>query len=425
MEQGTEKRTNKQQLLIWKDITSFLNKWYYKPDTMALKVALSQYTSHFRFNNPPAWLFFLAPSSAGKSTLVCRPVTFMPFAYSHGEMTASTLLSGYGKEEGLLDKLPAIPGQPDRTHGVLCISDFSSILKLMPDVREKIQAQLREVYDGHYTKSVGNKDGMEWKGKVTILACCTPSIEKYWSLGHELGERFLMYRMPAHDSMEELNEIQEYAGMHSGTIKVGPKDTIAVESYLQAEYKRLITKFVAADVKWDLPTGIDDMDIWKSSGLIEWGTLLAKMRQGVSRDMRSPKREIISIEEVESTARLHKALKQLAIGYSMLFREQHISQDAIELAKRVCQDSIPKNRWKVLDTVVRHNGKLNISDIRTLTGIPYTSTHQIVEDMCALDILRTVECGGCKVVEVVEKIANHLHGCGKKYKPSPNDGVIK
>lgn len=417
-------RTNAEQLVLWKQIKEFLKTWYYKPDTQALATVLSQYVAHFRYNAPPVWTFILAPSSGGKTTLIAQPIQWLPHAYAHGEMTASTLLSGYGKDEGLLDKLPAIPdkvsGDKDRTHGVLCISDFSSILKLMPEVREKIQAQLREVYDGHYTKTGGNKDGMEWKGKVTIIACCTPSLERYWSLGHELGERFLMYRMPSHSSIDDLKAIQKMASKHSGKIKIGDKE-YETSQYLKETYKRLILNFVKVDETMPLPNNIDDYAIWEDSGLIDTGTLLAKMRRTVNRDMKSSKREIISVEDVESPARLHKALVQLAIGYSTLFREKEISKNAIMIAKKVCIDSIPKARNQIVHTLYKGVDKqgvplrlsLSVSDIQTLTHLSHYTVHQTVDDLCALGILKDTKSAGQRCIELEPEVTTLLTHCYK------------
>jgi hypothetical protein len=65
----------------------------------------------------------------------------------------------------------------------------------VPEKKAEILAQLREIYDGGFTKESGNGKTFRWSGKVGLLAGVTPIIDREYALNQVLGERFLLYRV--------------------------------------------------------------------------------------------------------------------------------------------------------------------------------------------------------------------------------------
>src|SRR6266581_8901964 len=76
------------------------------------------------------------------------------------------------------------------------MKDFTSILTMHRDARGEIFSQLREIYDGQYSKAWGTGKEVNWHGKVGILAGVTGIIDRENAFNSALGERFLMYRIP-------------------------------------------------------------------------------------------------------------------------------------------------------------------------------------------------------------------------------------
>ena len=178
----------------WFAIRDHLTTWYAQPDLECLRAAMSVYQSHFA-NDSPIWMFLLGPPSTGKSELCIYPLTSQEQTVQVSTITESSFISAFDPKCGIL---PNLHGKPK--NGVLLFSDFSNFLALTPEVRSKLQAQMREIYDGQYQKHAGNqKSAIEWEGKVSLLAACTPDLERYWTLENSLGDRFLQIRLKPPD----------------------------------------------------------------------------------------------------------------------------------------------------------------------------------------------------------------------------------
>lgn len=119
----------------------------------------------------PIWLMIVAASSGGKSELMLSlnkvGETIVPIS----DLTTNTFASGQtrtGKETSLLHKMK--PGS------VLVFKDFTSILSKNRESKGEIMAQLREIFDGKYTKRTGTGDDIVWEGKIGAIAGSTENI---------------------------------------------------------------------------------------------------------------------------------------------------------------------------------------------------------------------------------------------------------
>ena len=107
-------------------------KYIVMSDDTILDIIFATLVGNLLIDQDPLWLMVVAPSSAGKTTLIApcagiRAVTFVD------DLTEKTLLSGYkvkGRDMSLLKKIGS---------GIMAFSDFTSILSKNPVSRGEIQ----------------------------------------------------------------------------------------------------------------------------------------------------------------------------------------------------------------------------------------------------------------------------------------------
>ena len=141
-----------------------------------------------RMEADPLWALIVAPPSSGKTEII-RSLSDVRDVVPLSSLTPQTFASGFERKGVETSLLPKITGK------IIVMKDFTTILTMYRDKRAEILAQLREIYDGQFSKEWGNGKSFEWSGKVGLLAGVTGVIDREYALGAILGERFLLYRV--------------------------------------------------------------------------------------------------------------------------------------------------------------------------------------------------------------------------------------
>ncbi len=191
------------------DIKREFEKYIVLKDEYALEVVLGTLIGNALLTRDPLWLMMVAPSSGGKSTLLA-PCVAVPAVYFLDDLTEKTFLSGFklkGKETSLLKIIGS---------GVICFSDFTSILSKNPLSRGEILGQLRLIYDGNFSKRTGTGE-IKWAGKIGFLGASTPDIYHILDANRSMGERYLYYWL-TQPTDEEIVKKQESVSMSSREI---------------------------------------------------------------------------------------------------------------------------------------------------------------------------------------------------------------
>lgn len=349
----------------WDSLVTYLNQWWYKPDTEALRIALSCYVAHHYIQDDPVWLFLIGVPGSGKTSIGIRSLSFLPSTHSESKVGANTFISGFGDDNGLLQMLTKKHGGS----GVVLFSDFSVFLSLRPDVRDELISEMRAIYDGNHCRHLGNKGIVHWKGKVTMVAACTPALESYWALTRSLGERFMYVRWGG-GKVADLNTISDYAVKQIGH-----------ESEIKDGLEKRLLHLVNPDNLQTVDGAID----WESTGLRDLATLVAKLRVTIQRETLGSKRQIVSIDTPEFPTRIMKSLAQIARGSATIARRDTIGDVDLKLARRVALDTLPTNRAKVVRALVRdleYEGRSN--KLLQSTGIPKVTFYRTIEDLVAI-----------------------------------------
>lgn len=353
----------------WKAITSFLNEWYYKPDTTILRMVLSQYAAHTCLSEDPVWSFIVGPPSMGKSTVIIKPLSWLPNTHFLDVLSPNSFLSGFGQGTGLLQRLPA-------GSGVIVMDDFSTFLKMRPDYKSELQTQLRRMFGGELSKVAGNKQKtIEWKGKVTFIAACTEALYQYWSVGHDLGERFLYGVVECDTSAKGQRQMNIFKRKHAG---MGTK--------IAEDYRELILEFCDPD-NFDGNVNFD----YTKHDVSDLAILVSSIRQSVHRD--SYNRNIVAIDKPEGPGRTIGQLNQLARGQAILFNRTEVNDQDIKLAYRAVADTIKCPRFAVIETIILYGemfgSKYSLDSIRLekFAGLTETSLRRAKEDLLAIGLL--------------------------------------
>jgi len=350
----------------WRALKEHLNEWYALPDLQCLRACAALYTSHFS-NEAPIWMFVLAPPSTGKTEIMINPFVGLPYAHTISSITESAFISNYNEKAGILPNLDKYNGI---LSGALFFPDFSNFLALDPHVRGALQAQLREIYDGSYQKHCGiRKDPIAWRGKVSILAACTPELERYWGLENALGDRFLQCKItqPPHELYNEYLEKQQIYGKK----KISAKTKHLMEEWLE-------------DVNQVEEVAVPNRDFFKKIG--DLTNVCISLRQSVSHNFKG---EITDVGSRDGPARFMNMAFNLGKQHARLFGRDTMDHPEMTIIKRVLTDTCPSRRLRLCQVLLGSNEYLTSTEIFNSLNEQGSMQplYRLIQDMEALRLL--------------------------------------
>jgi len=312
-----------------------------------------------RMTADPLWLFLVAPPSSGKTEII-NSLRDVPDVYPLSSITPQTFASGFERKGVETSLLPRIDGK------VIIMKDFGTVLQMYREKRGEILAQLREIYDGSFSKEWGNGKSLAWSGKVGLLAGVTGVIDREYALGAILGERFLMYRVK---------------GANARTLA---RRAIAQQAVWQQEQRQALRQIVAGYLELLLPVAPstpDDM----IEGLAALAEFTATARSPVFFDARTGAIDLIP--EPEAPGRLAKQLSLLARALAVVRQETTVSLATYSTVVQVAHDSLPATRQVILQAVLANAVPANTTAIATATDYPTTSTRKYLEELAAVKLV--------------------------------------
>jgi hypothetical protein len=356
-----------------KDVLATFQRWLYMPDTGALEVAIAAYVSNHG-NGNPIWLLIVGGSGYGKTESI-NPLTRLPHAFPVGIFTEASLLSGtprkdrsQGASGGLLRQIGKF--------GIIVLKDFGSILSMQRDARAAVLAALREMYDGRWTRYVGSDGGrqLDWEGKVGLIGGCTPAIDEHHAVMSVLGERFILYRLPALEDDQQV-------GMASSAIDLtGSEETMRDE--LATSVKGLFPSGTVPETAIVLSTG-------ERSYLITLAQFTVKTRAPIIRDT-SPSRAIDLVPGHEAPTRFSICLLKLLGGLIAIGVER---PRAWELLRKVALDSTPQLRRRAIEVLASANSSLSTTEIAECLSHPTNTVRRALEDLEAYQLIHHTTLG--------------------------------
>ena len=316
-----------------------------------------------RMDGIPIYLAIIGAPGSGKSVVI-ESLKGLRDTYSLSLLTPKTFSSGH-KDKG--SSLLAQLGETEPK--IVLFKDFTSVLSQRPDSRNEIMANLREIYDGSFVGRWGTGKEERWKGKMGLIAGCTGAWDQISQYVGTLGERFIIYRMPAGSPQV----IAERA------LRGGPS-----ELAMQDDLRTAMTTLDGIPVD-----KIPEIQHDARQSLARLSEFTAHMRTAVPRD--NYRREVIGEPELEGTGRISKQFGQLIRGIALFKEHGEIWNDDLHLLEQVALGSLPPTRLKVLQTLPY--GGCTVRQLEDLTGRPRTLLGRVLQDMQLLGVLELSQVG--------------------------------
>jgi hypothetical protein len=344
------------------DVVAIFGRWLYLPDPRPLLAVLGTVAAN-RLPGDPVWLLLVGPPGGGKSELL-QSVGRLPDVHAAATLTEPALLSGTTKRDrdaqakgGLLRSIGDF--------GILLCKDFGSVLSMHRDGRAQVLAALREVYDGSWTRHLGVDGGktLEWKGKVGLIAGCTPTIDRHHAVMGAMGERFVLMRLPKVESSEQARRALDHAGR---------------EAEMRAALMSAVESLFASELLEPRPLDHDERE-----RLILLTDLVVRCRSAVERDSYS--REIELIPDPEAPTRLVIVLERLLAGLDAIGVTR---DDAWSIVTKVGLDSMPALRRLALNVLYEADEEITSSQVADATDHPKRTSERALEDLTAHGIVQ-------------------------------------
>ena len=179
-----------------KNLKTEVSKYMHLEDTGVLDVIIASIMSNRMRLDGKIWLAIVGESSGGKSQII-NPVLKSDENYfiKVDDISENAFLSAaIGKQDNSLLT-------PDKTNNTLVFSDLTVLFSKNAEIRNAVLSQFRMIFDGSMTKLTGNGK-KEWRGRMGVLAGCTPSIYRHLAEVADMGERFMYYRLKSNDPVK-------------------------------------------------------------------------------------------------------------------------------------------------------------------------------------------------------------------------------
>jgi hypothetical protein len=331
-------------------------KWLFLPDASPLKVLLAVIAAN-RMAGDPLWMLLVGATGSGKTELL-DPLMSLPYnMHAVGTLTEAALLSGSPKRERAADASGGLL-RAIGDFGFLVLKDFTSVLSMGGEIRGPLLAALREIHDGHWTRHVGVDGGRElpWKGKCALIGGCTPAIDMHHALMAMMGERFLLFRMPAIDERAQADRAMQH---------------VSQEQKMRRELREAVAALFRA-VRLESQEFNED----SRKRMAALATFVAHARSAVERDRYH--REIELIPASEMPGRLACALRCLFQGLEIIGVG---NEECWKLVRQVALDCIPDVRRKALECLAQQTVPLETTAIADAINYPTTTTRRVLEDL--------------------------------------------
>lgn len=328
------------------DIKNEFEKYIVLKDPYALEVILGTLIGNALLTRDPLWLMMVAPSSGGKSTLLA-PCVAVPAVYFLDDLTEKTFLSGYkikGRETSLLKIIGS---------GVICFSDFTSILSKNPLSRGEILGQLRLIYDGNFSKRTGTGE-IKWAGKIGFLGASTPDIYHMLEGSRSMGERYLYYWL-TQPTDEEIVKKQQSVAMSSREISE------AMQPFYR-DYIEGVRGFVNKHNIPPVPLSQGEMDYINQAAIF-----CVKAKATVHLDFKTNKPD--SLVNTPGVGRDRKMLQTLIQALHLMHcvdlndPKAPVTDDMIKIIQRCAWSSVGRERRKILEILTTYDTAMTASEI--------------------------------------------------------------
>jgi hypothetical protein len=352
-------------------LKNVIKKWLYIENDTVIDIIVAVYIAN-RLQADPLWLLIIAPPSTTKTELL-RGFADHKNTYFISSLTPSTLVSGMkptdtGKELSLL---------PELNNKLVILKDFTSVLSMRSENQQEILAQLREVYDGKYSKVFGTGKAFHWKGRFGLIGASTPVYDAHYGVISSMGERFLLYRTD---------------NSNSSAMGIQAQRIVGKEDKMRAEIRQALHKFI--DQFEEISSANFEKDNQVNHMIVSLANFVAYCRCPVRRDFRNRQQPITHIPTPEGPARLVKQFMQIGIGLTYAHQKQIIDKEIYQTIKKIGKDLVPTQRLRILNHLWNERAVkssevwLKTKEISDVVNLPVATVRLSLEDLMVINVLK-------------------------------------
>src|SRR3989344_257571 len=254
---------------------------------------------------------------------------------------------------GSIDLLPRIKNK------MLITPELAPLFEAPKDRLIDNFATLTRVLDGeglNSDKGTHGHRGYSGDYKFAWLGATTPIRTSVWQVMGKIGNRLFFLNMS-----DKNRNNTDYVNMFIGTpYEEKVKECRgAVRSFLDNFFK----KYPIRSFEW---TNISQ-DVFILTEITNYAILLSKLRGNLTTwqshgEDKSDYEYTFPI--IEEPPRAINALLNLARGHALIHGRNYLKSDDLELVRRVCLSSMPYDRFKFLELLMRHDGRLTTEVIQ-------------------------------------------------------------
>jgi Bifunctional DNA primase/polymerase, N-terminal len=330
-------------------------------DAMLATAAVEKFTD----GSDPVWLLIISGPGNAK-TETAQALDGIGATVTSTLTSDAALLSATPKRERTKDATGGLLRKIGES-GVLVIKDVTSILTMNRDMRGRVLAAFREIYDGRWYREVGSDGGqtIPWTGRIAVVGAVTTAWDTAHSVIATMGDRFVLVRM---DSTKKRAAAGRKAIGNTGD-----------EPQMRRELAAAAGGVIAA-----MNTEAITITEEETDALIAAADLVTLARTAVEYDYRG---DVIDAHAPEMPTRFAKQLTQIVRGAVAIGLGR---ADALRLAIRCARDSMPPLRLAIIDDVADHPHS-TATDVRRRIGKPRTTVDRQLQALHMLGVLVCTE----------------------------------
>ena len=347
---------------------------------------------------PLVWLLIVGNPSSGKTQALFALKAATESVYYLDTLTDNSFASGYINKKGKRAEslLPKLDGK------CLLIKDLTTLFSMREDKVKKILGDLLAIYDGEYAKATGTVGTIAYKSAFSLVGCVTPqAIKQHHNYMSLIGGRFLMFRL------SPLSDEDREAGFER-----------AWDEGENAERLQWFKRWMVEHVEDVLtsPVPLEPETDEQQAALNRLAELLARGRGVVITEKVSDLHEEtgnprysyqIADVQIEEPFRALKQLRTLGRALARVRGRSKITDDELELLRRVVLSSIPPERAQVLALFSKQGGTLTRKECASGTRKSLGRAVQLLNELIALRLVTcTTEKGGELLYRPVEDLSS-------------------
>lgn len=349
------------------EVYDVYNKWLLLKDNDVLDILYGVMIAN-RLPGDPVWLLLVAQSGSTKSELIMS-LDRVINAVSRDSITANTLISGMSIAGG------GDPSLIPRLNGCMfLLKDFTLIMEMHENIKKEIISQLRNAYDGKASKELGNNVLRTYESVFGMIAGVTPKIDIYARNETAIGERFLRWRIPEPETLENEADIARRS-LHNTLHK----------KKLRKELSEMGKRVLDFDYK-TVPTVSKNIED-KIISLAQWTAML---RGTIERDRYT--KEATELPMKELPTRLTNQFYKSVLGMGMFHNKKEVTFEEFRKVKHLSISTIPLKTRRFIEIMYTKGIEKGwtIGEIENYLYLPYNTCERIADDLRLLGAVRKI-----------------------------------